>query len=334
MRILVVGLGSMGKRRIRNLLKLQYCDVLGFDTREDRRREVCEKYCIRTFSTINSAIEQNPDVMIISTPPDLHLKYVKIAVKNNINFFTELNLLSSHVKEIIKLTSQKKLIAYPSSTMLFHPMIKELKRLLNKKVIGNIYTIQHHAGHFLPNWHPWESYKDFFVSKKITGGAREIVPMELIWLMSFFSDVKSVYGNLQKVSKLDVNIDDVYQIFMEFKNKILCTLLIDVISIPAFRETKLIGEKGTILCDFIKGRIIIDNGKKRKEMKLRLSKVAKGYKGSTPPEKLYEDEIQTFLHSIEKKSSYPYSFYDELKTLQILDKIEASSKIGKIILTK
>ena len=39
LKIIVVGLGSMGKRRIRNLLKLGYCDIIGFDPRNDRRKE-------------------------------------------------------------------------------------------------------------------------------------------------------------------------------------------------------------------------------------------------------------------------------------------------------
>jgi len=39
--------------------------------------------------------------MIISTPPDLHLKYANLAINNNIDFFMELNHSSSHVKQII-----------------------------------------------------------------------------------------------------------------------------------------------------------------------------------------------------------------------------------------
>ena len=40
MQVLVVGLGSMGKRRIRNLIKLGFKNIIGFDPRLDRRVEV------------------------------------------------------------------------------------------------------------------------------------------------------------------------------------------------------------------------------------------------------------------------------------------------------
>lgn len=322
----------MGKRRIRNLLKLGYKNIVGFDTREDRRNETCKNYNVQTVSSLNYALAQKPDVMIISTPPDLHLKYANIAIKNNINFFMEVNLLSKHVKEIVRKIARKPIIASPSYTMRFHPIVKELKKLLAKKTIGKILAIHHHTGQFLPNWHPWEDYRDFFVSKRITGGARETVPVELVWLTYIFSEIKSVYGNVNKISRLDANIDDIYQILLEFKNNIHCTMVIDVVSIPPFRETKIIGEKGTILCDFNKGRIQINKGKKWKEVKLKMGKIAKGYKGNTPPETLYEEETRSFLDTIKLQKKYPYSLRDELKILRVLDAIEQSSKIGKKII--
>ena len=39
MKYLVIGLGSMGKRRVRNLLALGIINVAGFDIRKDRRQE-------------------------------------------------------------------------------------------------------------------------------------------------------------------------------------------------------------------------------------------------------------------------------------------------------
>ena len=327
MKILVVGLGSMGKRRIRNLLKLGFKNIIGFDT-------TLSRFSITTTSSITSALKHKPNVMIVATPPDHHLKYVKIAIKNNIDFFTELNLISNHVEKIIQLTKNKSIICSPSFTMHFHPLVKELKKLIQKNVVGKILIIQHHSGQYLPNWHPWEDYRKFFVAKKITGGARELMPIELIWLTYIFNEIHSVSANVQKISKLDVDIDDVYQVLMKFKNNVSCTLTVDVLSIPSFRETKIIGEKGTILCDFNNGILKILKGKTMKVIPLKLGSVAKGYRGSTPPETLYEDEIKVFLHSVKNREKYFFSFNEELKILKILDAIEKSSKNKKQIMLR
>ena len=157
-------------------------------------------------------------------------------------------------------------------------------------------------------------------------------PVELVWLTYLFSEIKSVFGNVKKVSKLDADIDDLYQVIIEFKNNVFCTLTIDVISIPSFRETKILGERGTILCDFNKGDIRINKGKKWSKLKLKMGSVAKGYGETTPPETLYEEEIHAFLNSVKIKKGYPYSFDNELKMLKILDAIEFSSKKDKKII--
>jgi len=333
-KILIVGLGSMGKRRIRNLQKLGHTQLLGFDLREDRILETKKKYKITCFNNFENALDEQPSIMIIATPPHLHKEYAKKAIQQNIHVFLEVNLLRNHVQSILKLSEKNSSIVCSSSTMKYHPVVKKLKILIDQKKIGKIYSIHHHVGHFLPNWHPWENYKDFFVSRKETGGARELVPVELIWLTYVFSDIRSIFANVNKISKLDVKIDDNYQTILEFKNNIFCTLNIDVFSIPSVKETKIIGERGTIICNFNKSQIKINTGLGWKLIKLPNGKIASGYKGITPAESLYEEEISDFLKTIKEKKQYSFSLKNELKILKIVETIEKSSKLGRKIVLK
>ena len=319
----------MGKRRIRNLFTLRCHDIIGFDPRSDRRKESEKKYHIETFSSISDALKKIPDVMIISTPPDLHTKYAKIAIKNKIHFFTEVNLSSTEISQILKCLSGSKIIGVPSCTMLFHPIIIQLKKLIKKQTIGKVLFIDHHFGHYLPDWHPWEDYRTFYVSKKSTGGAREIVPFELVWIKHLFPKIKSVSANVKKISNLDVKIDDIYQIIFELRDKILCNLTVDVLTQPSMKETKIVGEKGTIICNYNTGEIKIGKDEKWKTQKIKIGKIAPGYKGNTGQESIYEDEMRTFIESVKKKKKYPHSFRDELEILKILNLIETSSKNGR-----
>lgn len=324
----------MGKRRIRNLKKLGYNKIIGFDLRSDRRNEVSSIYKIPVVKTIDEGLEKKPDCMIISTPPDLHYKYAKIAINNNIHFFTEVNLFSNDVSKIIRKLKTKCIVGVPSCTMLYNPVVKKLKQLISERRIGKTLTVYHHFGHYLPNWHPWENYREFYVAKKETGGAREIIPFELVWLTYLFSEIKSVYGRVHKISSLKVDIDDIYQVLLEFKNGIQCILVVDVITSPAFNETKIVGEKGVIVCDHNKELIKIGKDDEWKTLKLKSGKVAKGYKGNTPSESLYEDEMQNFFRAIQQNKKYPFTFESELKILKILDAIELSNKKEKKLFIK
>ncbi len=87
-KVLIIGLGSMGKRRVRNLQALGFTHVNGFDMREDRRKEAEQKYTIKTFASFDEAVSQNKyDAFIISVPPHLHHIYMKKAAELSVPFF-------------------------------------------------------------------------------------------------------------------------------------------------------------------------------------------------------------------------------------------------------
>jgi len=88
---LVVGLGSMGKRRVRNLCALGVERIVGFDVREDRRREAADRYQVDVVPTLERGLASKPDVMIISTPPHRHVEFARAAVDAGIPFFMEAN---------------------------------------------------------------------------------------------------------------------------------------------------------------------------------------------------------------------------------------------------
>ena len=89
MNFLVIGLGSMGKRRIRCLKTLGYEKIIGFDLREDRRKESEVNYDIKTIDDINLVNFSEIDAFIISTPPDKHDEYIELGINNKIPVFVQ-----------------------------------------------------------------------------------------------------------------------------------------------------------------------------------------------------------------------------------------------------
>jgi len=132
MNFLVVGLGSMGKRRIRCLQSLGFADIFGFDLREDRRAEAHEKYGIKTFSDINDALtETKPTALIISVSPDIHHEYMKTAIQDSIHFFVEASVVDTDMDFIKHELKKASIVSAPSATLLFHPAIKKTAEIVN-----------------------------------------------------------------------------------------------------------------------------------------------------------------------------------------------------------
>jgi predicted dehydrogenase len=328
MKFLIIGLGSMGKRRIRNLQYLTAGEIIGFDPREDRRKEAEEKYGITTFGSFEQSMTMNPDAIIISTPPDRHHEFSMIAANSNKHFFVEASVISNDMPELIAACRGKNIIAAPSCTMRFHPSIVKIKELVDKNIIGKILAFNYHSGMYLPDWHPWEDYRTFYVSRKETGACREIVPYELTWIMDILGEICSISCMKGKLTTLDVNIDDAYQMLMKFKSGVLGHILVDVISRVPYRELKLIGEEGIIKWDWGEGiKVFTARDKSWTDYSEATGTRVAGYDGKIKEEP-YIEEMKRFIDAIRGERPFPYTLEDDLKVLNLLNEAENSSDTG------
>ena len=315
----------MGKRRIRNLKHLKADEIFGFDVNSNRCKEVEEKYKIKTFTDFDEGLKKNPDAMIISTPPDLHMKYAKIALENNIHFFTEASVTQDGMQVVINGLKQKQIIGFPSCTLRFHPIILKIKEIIDSKKLGKVLSFTYHSGQYLPDWHPWEDYRNYYVSKRETGACREIVPFEINWLISIFGKINSLIGIKDKISDLDADIDDIYEIILDFENKIKGVLIVDVISRVPIRDIKIFTENGVIFVDWYKKSIDLFVDKKWEHLEIDPGEPEKEYLHGEKP---YIDEMNNFIMLIKEKTSQEFTYENDLEVLKILDAIESSSIDG------
>ena len=316
----------MGKRRIRNLQYLKQEKIIGFDSREDRCKEASEKYNVETFQDITKALDEKPDAIVISTPPDLHMRYAKIALENKIHFFTEASVVQDEMSEVIEMLDKNETVGLPSCTLRYHPIVKEIRKVLDGGIIGKPLSFLYHSGQYLPDWHPWEDYRKFYVAKKKTGACREIVPFELVWLTDLFGKIKTVSARKAKVSSLEVDIDDIYNILLEFENGMESTMTVDVIARFPFRQIKILGEKGVILADWSERSVrYFTNESGWIENKIDDGKVEDNYIHGEGP---YIEEMKTFLEIIQKDKKQDYTFKEDLEILKTLELVEKSSDDG------
>lgn len=328
LRFLHIGLGSMGKRRIRNLLwhGIPKEHIFGFDMSGERGKEAEEKYGIKTFTNFDEAVQTaNPDAYIISTPPNLHHEYFLYAAKHRKHFFVEVTTVDSGYKEL-ELMLDGSFVAAPSCTFRYFPAIKKIKEIVNSGQIGKILTFQYHLGQYLPDWHPWEDYRQVYFAQKETGACREMFGFELIWLTHLLqSSVKDVAGFTDKVSELEMSADDVYAAALRFENGVMGTMMIEVLARTPFRTLRLIGTEGVLEWEWLEYRIRVFDAKAKT---WEIISIPKGPQepGYVSTEDMYQEEIGYFLDAIETKSAYPYTFAEDQRILKTLYTLENKAK--------
>jgi predicted dehydrogenase len=332
MKFLVIGLGSMGKRRIRNLHALGQKYIAGFDPRQDRRDEANNKYKIDTYSSYEEALFKfSPDVLIISTSPNLHMDYAIPAVEKGLHCFIEASVVEEdRIRQLCEKLRDTNLVISPSCTMRYYPAVKKISEILKSNDIGKPLSINYLTGQFLPDWHPWEDINEYYVSHRDTGGAREIVPFELTWLNEIFGDPVPLACTKDKLSDMDADIDDIYHCILRYPENVLASISVEVLSRPlATRELNILGSLGKISFssneDFVKYIKVGDTDWTK--VSLKTGELESGY---INPEGHYIDEMKDFLNAVDKCNRYifPNTLEKDVKILQLLNNLDdLSNKI-------
>ena len=324
-KFLVVGLGSMGKRRVRNLKSLGYKNITGYDVREDRRKEAAENYEINTIDNLDGFNFNDTLAMFVSVSPDIHIQYAEMARKNNIHCFIEASVVCDGLNNLADEIEKTDLKFYASCTMRFHPAIMKIKEFVQNGKLGKVSNFSYHSGQYLPDWHPWEDIRDFYVSKRDTGGCREIVPFELAWINDVFGEVDGISGINGKTINLGVDIDDVYAIAIRYKSDVIGALLVDVVSRTAIRQIVINGDKGQLCWNWNDDEIKVysaDSGEWESH-KFSKGKASDGYNVNIS-EEMYIDEVRAFLDSIYNNKPVCNSIRDDIYTLSCLYSAENS----------
>jgi len=323
MKFLQIGLGSMGKRRIRCLKKLGYTDILGFDLKNNRRKESESKYNIKAINNIQNLNFDDIDALIVSTPPDKHDEYIEFAIEKGKPAFVEASVVLGRLEKLNRLAKKKNIFIAPSCTMKFHPAIKNIKNIVNSVKYGKVTNLTYHCGQYLPDWHPNENVKNYYVSKKETGAAREIVPFELTWIVDIMGFPKNITGFHGKTMDIGADIDDTYTISVRSATGSYGSITVDVVSRYATRSLILNMEYGQILWRWDDNIVKLYDAKKQKwtNYYCHKGKAAEGYNKNII-EDMYVEEIKTFLKATKNRQVFPNSLDEDIKILKLLDKIE------------
>ena len=322
MNIIVIGLGSMGKRRIR-LIKELYPDykIVGVDGRDDRREEATQALGIKCYESIDN-IEESIDAAFICTSPLSHNVLIKECIKNNWHIFTELNLIKEGYEENIADAKEKGITLFLSSTFFYREEIKYIRsKITDDKKWNYIY----HIGQYLPTWHPWENYKDFFLGDKRTNGCREIMAIELPWLTETFGEVTEIKAIGDKITDLNIDYNDNYMIQLKHSNGNKGSLIVDVVSPVALRKLEIYSENEYISWNGTPESLSIYNKESNTLENVELSEKTERMEGysSFVVENAYKNEIKEFFDVVLSGKKPLYGFEKDKRIIELIDLIGA-----------
>lgn len=322
--VLVVGLGSMGKRRLRCLKELGYSKISGVDIREDRCNEVMDEFGATTYPSLREISDLNKfDFAFICLPPDLHNFGILWCSGKHIPCFVEASVIIDDVKQLLNSDVDTQNIV-PSSTLYFHPAIKKIEEIVNSKRYGKVSNVLLHSGHYLPYWHKYEEVSEYYVSNKVTGGAREIVPFELTWFTQIFGMPVNYTSMIRKTVSIKGAplIDDTYNILFEF-DSFMASVTVDVVSRRATRKLLVNFENAQLVWDWDDNflKIFTDDETDAQKLYYQKGEPADGYNANIE-EDMYIEETKNFISYLNRNEKFPNTLQRDYEVLKILQRIE------------
>jgi len=236
------------------------------------------------------------------------------------------------IAQLARQSAAAKRVMVPSCTMSFYPGPRKVKELVHSGAIGRIRNINYQTGQYLPDWHPWEDIADFYVSKRETGGAREIVPFELTWLCDIFGPSQALGCWKGKLSSLSADIDDLYHCLVRFQeHSAICQLTVEVISRPkATREMRILGSEGELVfsADSNSVRYISTTMTEWTHFHFDAGTIEQQY---INPEEPYIEEMRCFVSAVAQRnpSLFPNTLEQDVAVLNTLYELERLSLAAK-----
>ncbi len=323
MKVIVIGLGSMGKRRIRLLMKIGNIEIAGVDTNKERADEVKAEYGIDTFETIETAVLTfEPLCAFVCTSPISHAGIINTCLKHKLNVFTEINLVDDMYEENIALAKKMNVKLFLSSSRLY----KLETEFISKRVheCRGPFNYIYHIGQYLPDWHPWESYNSYFIGDRRTNGCREIFAIELPWVVTCFGKIVKCEVMSGKNTGLNIDYNDNYTVLFEHENGTRGTMVVDVVSRKAVRYFEAFGEDLYVSWNGTPDSLKEYDFEAKKDIPITFGdeEHVEGY-AAFITEKQYMREIEAFLDNVAgKPRECLWDFERDKEILKLIDRIE------------
>jgi predicted dehydrogenase len=264
MKVLFVGLGSIGTRHLNNLYSIFNANICN--------GEELEIYALRgsakpLSSDVQSKIHMQfttlPnniyfDIAFITNPTYLHAKAIGMLKGKARAFFIEKPIFENCNYKLSELGLSELQKAYVAAPMRFTALYIALKKYLQNK--KDVYCARAICSSFLPDWRKGQNYKEVYSAHKEMGGGVELdLIHEWDYICDLFGAPQKVFKICGKVSNLEINSNDVALYIACLKNMVI-ELHLDYFGRTYRRALEVMTEDGSITADFFACTLTLETG--------------------------------------------------------------------------
>jgi predicted dehydrogenase len=259
--VLVAGAGSIGRRHLANLRQLGIQRLAATDPDATRLQPVVNDLAVEPFAELDESLRTfKPDVVFVCTPPVCHVEHALRALRSGADVFIE-KPLSNRLDSVNTLKAEAaKLnrVVQVGYNLRFNPGLQTLKRLVEEGVAGRILWARAEVAQYLPDWRPWQDYRQSYTARRELGGgiildaSHEIDYM--LWLLGPPRELTCMAG---QVSGLETNVEDCATILLRLRSGAQADIHMDFAQRTPSRSCVLTGDRARLEWDHVQNQVKI-----------------------------------------------------------------------------
>jgi len=325
MRFVIAGLGSIGRRHMRNLIAHGEKDLILYRTRKSTMPdEDLQGFPVET--DLADTLARRPDGVIVSNPTAMHLDVAIPAAKQGAAILLEKPISHNmdRVPELVAAVNKTGAKVMVGFQYRFHPNLQKAKQLISHGVIGRPVSFKVNWGEFLPGWHPWEDHRQSYAARQDLGGGVVLTlchPLDYLrWL---FGEVEALWAFTSSVTELEIEVDAVAEIGLKMADGVSGTIHLDYLQRPGSHTLEIIGTEG-MMC--------WDNGTSVLKVYRSKESIWQDFNAPDGFERnwLFMDETAAFLKLIHGEIESPCTLEDGIRALELTLAVHTSAREGII----
>lgn len=328
LKVLFAGMGSIGQRHARNLRALlgDAVEILAYRSRGtgpvlnadmtvQPGADLAQTYGLRSFIDLDAALAEQPDAVFVTNPNALHLPVAFAAAQAGCHLFIEKPLAHTldGVDALIDLVERKGLVAFVAYQFRFHPGLRLIKTMIDEGRLGRLAAAHIVNGEYLPDWHPYEDYRQTHPARRdLGGGCLSIQTHELDYALWLFGAPRRVFAVGGHLSHLDVDVEDSVSILMECRHAgrpLPVHIHLDYLQRPPQRLCEVVGDAGKVRFDYYEDQVVFHDHATGKAEVHRFEPFERN--------QMFMDELRHFLACLRGEEQPLVDLHEAVRSMKI-----------------
>jgi predicted dehydrogenase len=214
--------------------------------------------CDEVVSGVDEIIRSDAELVIVASPAPFHAEHTIPLLQAGIPTLIE-KPVTTRVEDVQRLEAVVDRTQTPVAVgycLRYLPSSLEVKALLDKGAIGELYNAYIEIGQYLPDWRPSKDYRSSVsANAELGGGALLELSHELDYAQWLLGDLTLQHAHLRSSDELGLEVEDLVDVVTITQSGTLVNIHLDFLQRQAHRRCRFVGSKGTVEWDLIKNEV-------------------------------------------------------------------------------